>query len=444
MIDRHPPRWHASVGDLSRLFGGGVLVIVGLLAGRADIAVLGAPLVLTVVWALAHTPTETAAVSVTDPRYHAGAARIEASLTVQPAAGVPACRLRVTAPGHRDRHVVVDARTGRSLTLSVVTARTGRQRLFAFDHQSIGVATVFRSELATGEAVTVTVLPQPRPLPALPLPPRLLGLTGAHRSVRPGDGGDLRDIDQFRAGDRLRRIDWKTTARRTTGSGGDHGAIDLYVRRTFATAEAQIMLVLDSRDALGPDVATWDTGELHPADATSLDVARRAAASLAQRYLDQGDRVGLVDLGRHRRPLRPAGGRRHLDRIVQQLATTVPDGTANARLRAPQVPSGALVVVLSTFVDDETAALAHAWHHTGHRVVAVDVLPPPELDRLVPRQLMAYRIVRMERDDRLAALADTGVEVVTWGHESSPDRAGDGRDVGVALTALTRTRQAGR
>ena len=53
----------------------------------------------------------------------------------------------------------------------------------------------------------------------LPLPRRLQGLTGSHESARAGDGGDFRDVHPFTAGDRLRRIDWKATARRGQNAG---------------------------------------------------------------------------------------------------------------------------------------------------------------------------------------------------------------------------------
>ena len=46
------------------------------------------------------------------------------------------------------------------------------------------------------------------PVPAGPLPPRSSGLVGVHRSPRPGDGTELRDIRAFQPGDRLRRVDW--------------------------------------------------------------------------------------------------------------------------------------------------------------------------------------------------------------------------------------------
>ena len=81
----------------------------------------------------------------------------------------------------------------------------------------------------------------------------------------------------------------------------------LYVRRTFATADATVMLVIDSRDQIGPRVATWgDAARLREDESTSLDIARHAAISLARQYVSAGDRVGLEDLGKLRRP-GPAG-----------------------------------------------------------------------------------------------------------------------------------------
>ena len=85
--------------------------------------------------------------------------------------------------------------------------------------------------------------------------------------------------------------------------------------------------------------------------------------------------MGLDDLGVVRRPLPPGGGRRQLDRIRHALALTHPEGEPLRRLRPPQIPSGALVLLFSTFLDDEAAQVAAVWRRAGHRVVAVDVLP---------------------------------------------------------------------
>jgi uncharacterized protein (DUF58 family) len=134
----------------------------------------------------------------------------------------------------------------------------------------------------------------------------------------------------------------------------------------------------------------------------------------------------------------PAGGRHQLHRLMQRLALAQPEGEPKRRHRAPRLPSGALIIVFSTFLDDEAAQLAQLWHHAGHRVVAVDVLPRISRDPLPARVLTAYRMVRLERGDRLLALARSGVELVHW--EGDPDGHGTRVPVTVALSALARRR----
>jgi uncharacterized protein (DUF58 family) len=175
------------------------------------------------------------------------------------------------------------------------------------------------------------------------------------------------------------------------------------------------MLVIDSRDQVGPRVSTWgDAASLRESESTSLDVARHAAVSLARRYLSGGDRVGLEDLGKLRRPVPPAGGRRQLQLLTQQLALSEPEGEPTRRERIPRLPSGALIVVFSTFLDDDAAVMAHTWRRAGHRVVAVDTLPRLLVSGIPERLYVAYRIVAMERLDRIAKLASAGVETLTW------------------------------
>src|SRR5674476_1666873 len=68
----------------------------------------------------------------------------------------------------------------------------------------------------------------------------------------------------------------------------------LYVRRTMALGEAAVVLVVDSRDDVGPDPTTWSgIRSIRPDDATSLDLARQAAMTVAEGYLAVGDRVAV-------------------------------------------------------------------------------------------------------------------------------------------------------
>ncbi|WP_246783781.1 DUF58 domain-containing protein [Cellulomonas persica] len=416
---------------------GAVLLLVGAAFGRADVAVLAGPLVGAALWGWLRTPSRDVEVSVGardeadgSPDEAAGSDGTAGSDETVPRAGVAAgdepgtlrTHVRVRAPrdtagvalavrrsNRSQDEVVVQVRGTRTVPLVVRTVRTGPQTVAEVDAIGIGPGGTSVSEPVEPASDEALVLPTPGPLAQLPLPHRLRGLSGAHPSRRPGEGGGLRDVHPYAPGDRLRRIDWRVTARRSPR------LQELYVRRELALAEAVVLLVVDSRDDVGPDPRTW-RGSSRPraTDPTSLDLARQAATSLAQAYLSAGDRVGLDDLGAVRRPLPPGGGRRQLDRIRHALALTRPEGEPLHRVRAPQLPSGALVVVFSTFLDDAAADAAVQWRRAGHRVVAVDVLPTLREAALRDRERLALRLVRLARTDRLAAVQDADVELVSW------------------------------
>ena len=421
------------------LIGGVALTVLGVVAGRPEVAVLGLPLLLGLVWARAGWPAAGTRTYLRAADQAAAGGELKAELVVEAAAGAPLLGVRVDAPGHRPREALLRATGNRTVTVRMRSVRTGSRRLFRLDSRSCDPSALLLTPVSCQEPVVMTVLPASRALRALPLPFRLQGLTGPHDSRRAGEGGDLHDVAPFRPGDRLRRIDWRVTARlngqQAAGAGQPGAVSELYVRRTFATADATVMLVVDSRDEVGPRVSTWgDASSVDEDESTSLDLARFAAASVALSFLEAGDRVGLEDLGRLRRPSPPAGGRPHLHRLTQQLALAQPEGEPTRRQRVPRLPSGALIVVFSTFLDDDPARLATAWRRSGHRVVAVDTLPPLVIAGLNARLRTAFRMVAMDRVDRIAELDRAGVETVTW-LSLAP-----GHDAAVELGVLARRR----
>ncbi|MFD6175923.1 MULTISPECIES: DUF58 domain-containing protein [unclassified Isoptericola] len=398
--------------------GAGVLVLgLGLLAGRADVALLGVAPLLGALWAgrpgawRATTPRRSTTLMVEPDGGPAAPGELRATLRIDPPDGAELVHARVFAPGHRVTGVVVAATT-RELALTLSTVRTGPQRTFHVDARGHGAGGTTAEDPVAATAPDRLVLPTAMPLGRVPVPRRLRGLTGPHTSRRLGDGNELRDVHPFTPGDRLRRIDWRTTARRSPD------LETLYVRRTYATAEATAVLVVDSRDEVGPDLRTWrGTGPQRVDEPTSLDLARHAAASVAAALVTAGDRVGVDDLGRRRRPLPPAAGRRHLRRVLHALALASPSGTPERRLRAPQVPADAIVYLFSTVLDDEPVELLRAWRATGHPVVLVDTLPDVRGAREEHMRL-AWRVTRAERDDRLRRAAAEGVPVVRWAGEA--------------------------
>src|SRR5690606_13316478 len=144
------------------------------------------------------------------------------------------------------------------------------------------------------------------------------GLSGIHRSRRPGTDGQLADVRLFQAGDRMRRINWRVTRR--TG--------DVHVNSTLSERDADVVLVLDTRHEAG--VSGGVDGPVSVADATV-----RAAAAITEHYTRQGDRVALVEFGTRLRRLRAGTGRRHHLAALEWLVRLNIDARDVGRAYAP-------------------------------------------------------------------------------------------------------------
>lgn len=379
------------------------LLAVGLAVGRPDVALLAVPALLAGVFSRTKPPAQVC--SATErPASAEAAGSIRSTLQLD---GGEAAQLRASAAGHRPFEAIVAVpEGGREIQVRLSSARTGPQSTALVDIR--GYQGHWEHDLRTAGGTARLVLPTSSKLGQVPVPRQLRGLTGMRPSRRFGEGSELRDVHPFAPGDRLKRIDWRTTARRSPN-------LDtLYVRRSFADAEAVVMLVVDSRDDVGPDLRTWrGFSERRVDEVTSLDLARHAAASVASALVESGDRVGLVDLGLQARPLPPASGARHLRRVVHGLALARPVGAPRATVRPPQIPADALVYLFSTVLDQAPLQLARTWRSLGHPVVLIDTLP--DLRPVAESHLaIAWRIQRMEREVWLAELAREGVSIVRW------------------------------
>ena len=127
----------------------------------------------------------------------------------------------------------------------------------------------------------MTVLPASAPFDSAAEAPQPLGLVGANRSRRVGDGTEFAGIRPFHAGDRLRRINWRVSLR--TG--------DLHVVTARGEEDSGVLLVVDALSDFGRSGGIGG-GASEP----RRDDARRLGAGRALRA--------------QRRPGRATGGRR--------------------------------------------------------------------------------------------------------------------------------------
>jgi uncharacterized protein (DUF58 family) len=244
------------------------------------------------------------------------------------------------------------------------------------------------------------VLPQSAPYDSRAEVPQPGGLVGAHRARRTGSGTDFEGIRPFATGDRLKRISWPVSLR--TG--------ELHVVTTRAEQDAGVWLVVD---------ALRDVGRSGGIDgpASSLDLTVRAATALAEHHVRRGDRVGLLVVGSDVTRVPLGSGPRHLHRVTGTLARVRSDarGTPPERIEVGAT-AGSVVHLLSPMLFAPLLTLAATLQRRGQAVVVIDTLGDlgGDLEDRSSAAALAWRMRRVERDDRLDALAALGCPVVRW------------------------------
>ncbi len=222
--------------------------------------------------------------------------------------------------------------------------------------------------------------------------------TGSAVAPIKGDGIEYADIRDYVAGDRLRSINWRASARRT----------GLVVNERHPERNTDVVLFVDS------------FADLRNESRSTLDDAVRAAAMLATRYLERRDRVGLVSFGGVLRWLRPGMGPSQRFRLIETLLETGVAPTYVWRdvdlIPARILPPKALVIALTPLVDPRFVTTLQNLRARGFDLVVVEIDPVglveegrSDLERL------AYRLWLLDREVLRSRLERLGVGIARWG-----------------------------
>ncbi|MFI7056492.1 DUF58 domain-containing protein [Streptosporangium canum] len=384
------------------------LCLLAVTLGRVDLLVMAVPFVLGTAVGLRSRPAGSprAALHLADATVTEGGA-VRASVTVDADRSTLCVVSPAVSPGlHQDvRHHVVAppaevALTGTARRWGVHPLGPVRVRVIACD----GLLEFPELVLPAGN---VRALPVAEPFASHVSVPRADGMSGIHRSRRLGEGGELAGVRPYRPGDRLRRIDWRTTLRTR----------EPYVNATQPERDAEIVLLLDVLHEAGGDDGT----------ASVLDVTVRAAAAIAEHYTRQGDRVSLAEFGPRLRRLRPGTGRRHHLAQLAWLAEVrpMPEGGDALGDRPPIAgppASNALVIMLTPLLDPRSATVLATLARGRRPLVAVDTLPAGFRRRADTEWSdLAERLWRLERDNTIGRLREAGVPVEAWRGSGSLD-----------------------
>ncbi len=232
---------------------------------------------------------------------------------------------------------------------------------------------------------------------------------GNEVSRQRGEGIEFADLRPFAYGDRVRRINWRASARRR----------ELWVNDRHPERNTDVVLFLDT------------FADARRTDASTIDQAVAAAATLTTRYLAQRDRVGLVAFGGTLRWFLPGSGLVQRYRIVDALIDTeIIENYAWKDLRIIPVgtlPPQALIIALSPLLDPRAIESLLNLRARGFDLAVVEISPEPfaspgksEADEL------AYRLWQGTREAMRARFHVAGVAVVEW----RSGRAADGKAPG--------------
>jgi len=378
-------------------------LLAGLALGRVELVAVAAPFVLAVVIApaLARAPTlegtltldreralEQDVVDATATLTSSDTAFVDLLLELPSSLGTDATNPRAIALAPDEPRV---------LDLPLRCHRWGAYvlgPLLVRAHDRLGF---YAWETRLAGHVPLRVYPSVETLRTLVPPAETQVFIGNQVSRTKGDGIEFADIRAWEPGDRRRRINWRATARRG----------DLWVNQQHPERNADVVLFLDTFT----DARTGSRG--------TLDLTVRAATSLAHRYLQRKDRVGIVSFGGFLSWLLPGSGTRQLYRIVDsllQMDIVLSYAARDVDVLPPRsLPPKALVIALSPLLDPRTAAALIDLRARGFDLVVVEVSPMPfvdvgesELDRL------SFRLWRLAREAMRLRYQQAGVPVVEW------------------------------
>ena len=239
--------------------------------------------------------------------------RMRVTYTLRNASRMPKLWLEIHNPttlpgGLPGRAITLGGRSERSWLIRAPLSRRGHFRIEPLHIRTGDPFGFFEASATVGQGISVVVYPRIEPLPRWRLP--AAAVEGSHASpVRTLQTTPLAtSVRPYAPGDAMNRIHWKTTAR--------HGEIQVKEFDLEQTADAWIILDLQR---------SIQTGR---GDESTVEVAIRAAASIADRAIQENRAVGMtVNVGRTAFLPPDRGGRQHL-KIMQLLAAVEADASS--------------------------------------------------------------------------------------------------------------------
>jgi len=383
----------------------GVGLLAALVVGRPELAALAAPFALVLVagLSLASEPELERATFAIDRERALEDETVDATLILRTERPIGRLELLLDLPeglettGDNPRIVGLDWDARQELDFTVRCARWGGYAVGDFVLRSPEVFGLLVHEWRLEQRQPLRVYPRGEALQRLLRPVETQAFAGIQVPRARGEGIEFADVRPFVPGDRVRRVNWRATARRG----------EPWVTETHPERNSDVVIFLDT------------FLEARQRDEGTLDLAVSAAASLVTHYLREKDRVGLVSFGGVINWLHISSGTVQLYRILDSLLDAEIFLSYAWKdidlLPVRALPPQALVIALSPLLDERAVRTLLDVRARGFDLAVVEISPVPfapagrdELDKLARRLWLLRREALRSRYLRL------GVPVVEW------------------------------
>jgi uncharacterized protein (DUF58 family) len=390
------------LGAYAALAGAGLLA--ALVVGRPELAALAAPFALLLVagLSLAETPRLRAAIEL-DPERQVEGEQVAAFVELHAETAVERLELLLVLPAGIESEApnpqLLHLDTGERLSLEypLRCAHWGAYRLGEIVLRAQDRLGLLAFEETRDLAQPLKVYPRGEALQKLLRPVETQAFAGNQPPRSRGDGIEFADLRPFAPGDRIRRINWRATARRG----------EPWVNETHPERNTDVVIFLDT------------FAEARRGEESTLDLAVQAAGSLAAHYIREKDRVGLVAFGGIINWLTVSSGVVQLYRVLDSLLDAQIFLSYAWKdidvLPVRTLPPHALVIALTPLLDERSVRALLDLRARGIDLAVVEISPVPfvepgtrELDDL------AYRLWLLRRDALRSSYLERGVPVVAW------------------------------
>jgi uncharacterized protein (DUF58 family) len=257
----------------------------------------------------------------------------------------------------------------------------------------------------------LSVAPSPLNLPRIPIrPQQTREYPGVIPARKAGTGTDFFGVRDYQQGDSPRQINWRASARLPQS---------LFSNEYQLERAADISLILDARQ----------DSYFKVNDQSLFEFAVTATASLAQAFLRDGNRVGLIHYGQYIAWTFPGYGKVQRERILQALAHAQPGDSLVDHLEYLPVrffTPRSQVVLISPLQPKDLKTLLN-FRALGYAMLLISPDPVAFELSLIEKKdsttQLAARIARLERIVLLNQLQQAGVRILDWNTSQPLDQA---------------------